>query len=48
MSYEERRARLPEKLNKLGEWLLSDKPPLWDVSAMTPGEKRAFMRAVLK
>ncbi|MCD8288626.1 MAG: hypothetical protein LUC49_06325 [Prevotella sp.] len=24
MTYEERRAKLPEKLNKFGEWLLKD------------------------
>ncbi|MCD8289835.1 MAG: hypothetical protein LUC26_08055 [Prevotella sp.] len=48
MTYEERRACLPEKLNKYGEWLLSNEPPLWDTAAMTPSEKRAFMRAVLK
>lgn len=48
MTYEERRALLPKNLSRLGEMLLNDEPPLWDISYMTPSEKRAFMRQANK
>ncbi|MCD8309646.1 MAG: hypothetical protein LUB83_00290 [Prevotellaceae bacterium] len=31
LTYEEKRATLPKKLSKAGEWLLSDKEPYFDV-----------------
>ncbi len=31
LTYEEKRALLPKKLNKIGEWLLSDGEPLIEV-----------------
>lgn len=50
LTKEEYRATLPEKLNKLGEWVIAhyDDPPLVDFSTMTRSEKASFMRAVLK
>ncbi len=38
----------PERLSKVGQWLRSDAPPLWDLSGLTPKEYRSFMRQVMK
>lgn len=48
LTKEEFRKLMPEKLNKLGEWLLehyNDEP--WD-AGMTPAERRSCMRAIMK
>lgn len=50
LTKEEYRATLPEKISKLGQWILDhyDDPPLVDYSTMTRSEKASYMRAVLK
>ncbi|HIX85097.1 MAG TPA: hypothetical protein H9848_00570 [Candidatus Parabacteroides intestinigallinarum] len=50
LTKEEFRALMPNKLNKLGLWLVehyNDEPRV-DTSAMSKTEKASYMRAVLK
>lgn len=50
LTKEEFRALMPNKLNKLGLWLVehyNDEPKV-DTSAMSKTEKVSYMRAVLK
>lgn len=50
LSKEEFRATLPEKLNKIGEWLVNNylEAPTDNYHDMSRAEKSAYMRAVLK
>ena len=38
----------PKKLNKLGQWLESNAKPLFDLSKLTPSERKSLLRAVMK
>ena len=36
------------KLSKVGQWLRSDNPPLFDLSGLSKKEKEKMMRLILK